>query len=71
MLRLIPAYTLETLDKCDIDRLIPYYLWDYRKSLSAKLKAEAESGKSESDEIVYRDGKAFKKTNAKKCEMGK
>ena len=33
IIQLIPAYTLEMLDKCDIDRILPYYFFDYRKRL--------------------------------------
>lgn len=40
IIRLVPAYTLELLDECDIERLLPYYFFDYRKALKAKTTAE-------------------------------
>lgn len=61
MLRLVPAYTLEALDGCDTERLLPYYFWDYRKT--SKLNTSQEQ-----DNIVYRDGKPYKKVKAKDAE---
>jgi hypothetical protein len=70
ILRLIPAYTLETLDQCEIDRLFHYYFWDYRQSLKNK---KASGGKTDSQiepesNIVYRDGKPYKRINAKNSD---
>jgi hypothetical protein len=62
----VPAYTLEALDQCDVDRLIPYYLWDYRKALISKSKEISDEG-----EAVYRDGKLYKKVVAKNAEWAK
>jgi len=63
ILKLVPAYTLETLDKADVERLMNYYFWDYRMRLSAKSKDEQQTSDKDC-EIVYRDGKAYKKTTA-------
>ena len=53
MIRLAPAYTLEMLDNCDIERLLPYYFFDYRLCLRNKKQASDE-------EIVEREGKKYK-----------
>ena len=58
MLELVPAYTLDTLDQCGLERLINYYLWHYRKQL-----AQAQ-GFEDSDNVVTRNGKKYKKVNA-------
>lgn len=63
MLRLVPAYTLETLDTCDVDRLLNYYFWDYRKALHRK-EADEDAGDPE-ENIVYRNGKPYRKVAAK------
>lgn len=68
MIRLIPAYTLEMLDQCDIDRMLPYYFYDYRVALRAKEKAEASDQEvlsGDNDEFVTRNGKKYRKVNVK------
>ena len=68
IIKLVPAYTLEMLDRCDVERILPYYFYDYRLSLRAKEKLEASGDKSPSDndgEIVIRNGKKYRKVNVK------
>lgn len=67
IIKLVPAYTLEMLDGCDVERILPYYFYDYRLSLRAKEKSEASDGASPSDndgEIVIRNGKKYRRVNA-------
>lgn len=70
IISLVPAYTLEMLDNCDIERLLPYYLFDYRKALMTKRNT-VESGVSEkgSDEreFVIRNGKKYRVVNAEQA----
>ena len=56
------------LDNSDIERILPYYFFDYRLSLKAKEKA-LESGETEEteDNIVIRDGKKYRKITADKA----
>ena len=61
MIRVVPAYTLEMLDKCDIERLLPYYCFNYRKALQVK---DNENCEDSGEGLVYRNGKAYKKVNA-------
>ncbi len=61
IIRLVPAYTLEALDKCDINRLLPYYFFDYRKALRAKSRAENGETEAKEENIVIRDGKKYRK----------
>lgn len=65
-IELIPAYTLEILDRCDIDRLLPYYFFHYRKALQAKIKVQngEELQDVKGDDIVVRDGKKYRKVKA-------
>ncbi len=67
LIRLVPAYNLETLDTCDIDRILPYYFYDYRLTLREQKRIE-EPGSVEG-EIVIRNGKKYRKVNIKdsKC----
>ena len=58
LIRLVPAYTLEMIDECDIYRLLPYYFWDYRKALRAKKDM------GQADTVVVRNGKKYKKITA-------
>jgi len=55
----VPAYTLEALDNCDIERILPYYFFDYRKSLR-----ECEASSSEVGEVVTRNGKQYRVVTA-------
>lgn len=58
------------LDGCDIERILPYYLFDYRKALKAKKQAEngGEDTILDTDEnIVIRDGKKYRKVTADKA----
>lgn len=67
MIRLIPAYTLETLDNSDIERILPYYFFDYRKALSAKKHANKEATDlvaTDDENIVIRNGKKYRKITA-------
>lgn len=67
LIRLVPAYTLETLDTCDLNRILPYYFYDYRLTLREQKRIE-EPGSVEG-EIVIRNGKKYRKVNIKdsKC----
>ena len=68
IIRLVPAYTLEMLDGCDIERILPYYFYDYRLALRTKEKSEASGNESPSDnsgEIVIRNGKKYRRVNAR------
>jgi len=65
MLHLVPGYTLETLDQCDIERILPFYFWDYRKTLANKEKPDTPLAENN---IVYRDGKAYRKIKAGQSE---
>lgn len=67
VIRLVPAYTLEMLDECNVERILPYYFYDYRLSLRAKENSEPLNNVSQSDndsEIVIRNGKKYRKVNA-------
>ena len=59
IIRLVPAYTLETLDKCDIERLLPFYFFDYRKALK-----RSEEASEENDNIKLRNGKKYRVVKA-------
>lgn len=68
IIRLVPAYTLEMLDSCDIERILHYYFYDYRLALRTKEKSESSGDESPSDnngEIVIRNGKKYRKVNAR------
>ncbi len=70
LIRLIPAYTLEKLDDCDIDRILPYYFFDYRKALSAKKQAENKAtdfAETDDENIVVRNGKKYRKITAEQA----
>lgn len=58
MMQMLPGYTLERLQKTDVDLLFPLYFW-YCKQFE---KSEKESpAQSETDgEIVYRNGKPYR-----------
>lgn len=70
IISLVPAYTLEMLDICDIDRLLPYYFFDYRKALTRKKQegnAECSTitgGKCNNYDIVVRNGKKYRVVKA-------
>lgn len=59
IIRLVPAYTLETLDKCDIERLLPFYFFDYRKALK-----RSEEASEDNDNIKLRNGKKYRVVKA-------
>ncbi len=67
-IRLIPAYTLETLDNCDIDRLLPYYFFHYRKALQEQKAVENKNNqalqRNKDENIVIRNGKKYHKVKA-------
>ena len=65
LIRLVPAYSLEMLDNCDIERILPFYLFDYRKALKAKIRAEGTL--TSEDDVIVRDGKKYRKTTADKA----
>lgn len=68
ILQLVPAYTLEMLDKSDSYRVLPFYFWDYRMALKKRETVEKNEDtniKENQENIVYRDGKAYKKVNPK------
>lgn len=66
MIRLVPAYTLEMLDECDIERMLPYYFFDYRNSLRAKAKSEKDEDVSAlaDENFIIRGGKKYRKVKA-------
>ena len=67
MIRLVPAYTLEMLDECDIERMLPYYFFDYRNALRAKAESENDedvAASSDNQNFVIRDGKKYRKVKA-------
>ena len=55
------------LDDCDIDRLLPYYFFHYRKACKARIEAmnpkEKDMNGDESN-IVVRNGKKYRKVKA-------
>lgn len=66
-IRLLPAYTLEMLDSCDIERILPYYFFHYRKAKKAQKTANNQSGVATQNNdvnIVIRDGKKYRKVKA-------
>ena len=68
IIRLVPAYTLELLDECDVYRLLPYYFFDYRTSLREKERLLNGTNDDESEtDIVVRDGKKYHVTTADKA----
>lgn len=60
MLQMLPTYTLERLQKTDIDLLLPLYNW-YCKAISNSDDEKKPQGK----DIVYRHGKPYRKVNGK------
>lgn len=66
LIRLIPAYTLEMLDACDIDRILPYYFYDYR--LALREQKHMEELEDVEGEIVVRNGKKYRKVNIKNAK---
>lgn len=67
---LVPAYTLEMLDNCDIERLLPYYFFDYRKALALKTTANSNdvlAKDTAGEEFVVRNGKRYRVINADKA----
>lgn len=63
----MPAYTLEALDNSDIERILPYYFFDYRKALRAKRKAE--EGKEQTADggnTVTVNGRKYRRVTADK-----
>lgn len=64
IIRLVPAYTLETLDNCDVERILPYYFYDYRLALRNKDNADENDSETPTSEIVIRDGKKYRKVKA-------
>lgn len=67
MLQLVPAYTLKTLNEEDIEVLLPFYFWNYRKTMGEKHINGAED-KNNAD-IVEIGGKYYKRTNAKNSKL--
>jgi len=57
MIRLVPAYTLEMLDECDIERLLPFYF--------ANTQLLTEPTNLNEENIVIRDGKKYRKVTGK------
>lgn len=55
------------LDACDIERILPYYFFDYRKTLRIKKRAENDDSENEAiydKDVVVRNGKKYRKVNA-------
>ena len=71
MLRLVPAYTLELLDECDIERLLPYYFFDYRKALKTKKRAESEGNQGCDEKFKIINGKKYRVVTADKASWAK
>lgn len=67
MLRLVPAYTLKTLNEEDIEVLLPFYFWNYRKTMGEK-HINGDEYESNAD-IVEIGGKYYKRTNAKNSKL--
>jgi len=63
MLQLIPGYTLETLAESNIDNLLPFYY-----AISSPDEGESSPEEPKGD-IVYRDGKPYKKIEAKDSKL--
>jgi hypothetical protein len=59
IISIVPAYTLEALDMCDIDRLLPFY--HANTSRDAEKNDNPGRAPEEYGNIVYRDGKAYRK----------
>ena len=57
MMQMLPTYTLERLQDTDIDLLLPLYFW-YCKTAG---KASGENPQAYEGDVVYRDGKPYKK----------
>ena len=66
LIRLVPAYTLEVLDSCDIDRILPYDFYDYR--LALREREHMEELEDVEGEIVVRNGKKYRKVNIKNAK---
>ena len=67
MLQLVPAYTLKTLNEDDIEVLLPFYFWNYRKTMGEKHMNIAED--EDNTDIVEIGGKYYKRTNAKNSKL--
>ena len=65
MVQMLPTYTLERLQDTDIDLLMPLYHW-YCKQSKAAYGEDPKA--AESSDIVYRDGKPYKKVKANDAE---
>jgi len=52
----MPAYTLEMLDECDVERILPMYFW-YCRTHGENADGEAVTPQTQ---IVMRDGKPYK-----------
>lgn len=62
MMQMLPGYTLERLQRTDIDLLFPLYFW-YCRMMSDE-KAPAQGGGN----VVYRGGKAYRKVDPAKAD---
>lgn len=67
MLQLVPAYTLKTLNEEDIEVLLPFYFWHYRKTMGEK-RINTDEDEDNAD-IVEIGGKYYKRTNAKNSKL--
>lgn len=54
------------LDACDIDRILPYYFYDYR--LALREQNHMEGLEDAEGEIVVRNGKKYRKVNIKNAK---
>lgn len=68
MIQLCPAYTLEALDECDIDRLLPFFFANIEPE---EPKRYSKTQSAPAGEIVERNGKKYIKKAAKDCEWTK
>lgn len=55
------------LDSCDIERLLPYYFFHYRKARQAQIRGNTQGiqeAQNTDENIVIRDGKKYRKVKA-------
>lgn len=59
------------LDECDIERLLPYYFFDYRKALKAKFKAENGDKNNGEENFKIVNGKKYRVVSGDKASWVK
>lgn len=68
IIRLVPAYTLELLDQSDIERILPYYFYDYRLHLRQAAGTDKTASANGTDDIVIRNGKKYRRITADRAK---